>query len=247
MRLAAGCRRLVYLCHAGISEVAIPIRRRNGDLAGYLIMGKCLCVDSVEECKEVFRKLYSRSDLDRSDLASFRDLPWLGTKSLKTAICSLERIARNIERAGIMEGFRDAFMLQIIRMVEINKVGMCKTGAREDEAEKDMRKKVTCERIYGVLPFSRDTLEKKVMECCGEKLSDFLDQRIMIRAEDLLLNTCRRVDEIAGSLGYDPAGFNEFFKQHYGDNPGNFRKTGVDRETRFENALAARTRFDIPF
>ena len=229
-RLAEGCDLFGYVCHAGLLEVAAAIRGKDGTLEGYIIMGKFLAVNAVEATKKTYRKLLSRTDLDHSALrASFRALPILKTGELKDAIRLLAEIARKFAAEGLMKGFCDPDMQRIIQLV----------GMSEKE-------KVTCEALYGTLAMSRRPLGRKVERCCGEKLDAFLDQRTMIRAEDLLMNTSFSVDTIAEQLGYDLSSFINFFKRLYGDTPGNFRKFGQGRTVRFESALAARSRFLIP-
>lgn len=229
-RLAAGCDLFEYVCHAGLSEVAAAIRGKNGDLDGYIIMGKYLTGKAVEETKSAYRTLLSRTDLDLSALPSaFRTLPGLRSGQLKKALLLLEETAKSFEAEGILKGFRDPDVLQIMQLAGTSK-----------------REKITCKKLYNLLGISRHPLENIIERCCGEKLSAFLKQRTLIRAEDLLMNTRLGVDKIAETLGYDLPGFTDFFRRLYGDTPGNFRKFGVDRKVRLESALAARTRHRIP-
>lgn len=65
----------------------------------------------------------------------------------------------------------------------------------------------------------------------------FYEEKILIIAKDLLLNTAAPIASIAGKLTYDPSNFTKFFKHFEGVTPKQFReqalltKTGQKKET----------------
>ena len=229
-RLASGCDLFAYVCHAGLSEVAVAIRGEKEALDGYIIMGKFLTAEALEETKSSYRTLLSRNAIAPSALlSSYRALPGLKLGQVKGAHAFLLELAQTLREEGTMRGFRNQDILKIMQLV------------RACEGER-----VTCAGLYERLGVSRHTLEEIVAGCCGERPAVFLRQQTLIRAEDLLMNTCLAVDKIAEKLGYDLSSFIDLFRRLYGETPGKFRRFGVDRRTRFECALPARTGFRIP-
>lgn len=73
--------------------------------------------------------------------------------------------------------------------------------------------------------------EKKLNEvckaCCGENVSEFIKQRVLLEAKRLLFNSDHSIKEIAYFLGFeDPSYFNRFFKTSTGVTAGDFRDSG---------------------
>lgn len=65
-----------------------------------------------------------------------------------------------------------------------------------------------------------DTIRKEI----GEHPCHFYDEKIIIKAKELLKNKKVSIAQVSLSLTYDPSNFSKFFKKWTGMTPGEFRK-----------------------
>lgn len=81
--------------------------------------------------------------------------------------------------------------------------------------------------LYGITP---NALSKRFRQCMGVPLKHYLLTRQLLRAQELLLHSDRRIGEIAAMLGYgDAQYFQRFFKAKFGMTPGEYRRRGAER------------------
>jgi len=81
--------------------------------------------------------------------------------------------------------------------------------------------------LYGITP---NALSKRFRQDMGVALKHYLLSRQLLRAQELLLHSDRRIGEIAAMLGYgDSQYFQRFFKTKFGVTPGEYRRRGAER------------------
>lgn len=221
--LLNGHDRCEYLCHAGLSEAAVLVRSGDGDFDGYIIIGKYLTDETLNESKALLERLLDQLGENASAVRkAAKTLPILNADALEKTFRCLFAVAKRFEETGCLKGLRDPDVRCAIQMVE---------NPMEEENPLKLYEKewtrATCVALYQKAHTTRRPAEMNFSEQCGESLSKFLTQRIMIQAEDLLMNTNLSVEAISGYLGYDPCAFTTFFKRQYGDTPGHFRKHGA--------------------
>jgi TolB-like protein/AraC-like DNA-binding protein len=72
---------------------------------------------------------------------------------------------------------------------------------------------------------SRSMLHRKLIKLTGKSASDFITEKRLIRAKELLENDVATASEIAYRVGFSsPSYFNKVFKQHFDISPGDVRK-----------------------
>ncbi len=218
MRLLNGDR-CEYLCHAGLSEAAALVRSEDGDFDGYIIIGKYLAEETLEASKTLMQKL-SEKDVNLPAVRrAAKTLIPLSAEKVDHALCCLSAVARRLEEAGCLKGFRNPDVRHAIQMVNRD------------------RQKATCTALYGEIHVTRQSANTIFVQHCGEIPSAFLTQRKMIRAEDLLMNTNAGVREISERLGYDLCAFTTFFKRQCGDTPAHFRRFGAKDDVASEKEM----------
>lgn len=81
--------------------------------------------------------------------------------------------------------------------------------------------------LYQITP---NALSKRFRQNMGASLKHYLLSRQLLRAQELLLHSDRRIGEIAEMLGYsDSQYFQRFFKTKFGVTPGEYRRRGAER------------------
>lgn len=85
---------------------------------------------------------------------------------------------------------------------------------------------MTCEKLRRALGMNRRSFVRLFKKQCGERPSEFIAGRNLVKAEELLRNTDMSVWEIALELGYSYRAFIGFFKRKYGITPMEFRTLG---------------------
>ncbi len=75
---------------------------------------------------------------------------------------------------------------------------------------------------------SRSMLHRKLIKLTGKSASDFITEKRLIRAKELLENDVATASEIAYRVGFNsPSYFNRLFKKHFKVSPGDVRKGAI--------------------
>jgi len=84
------------------------------------------------------------------------------------------------------------------------------------------------EELAGLLFMSRRTLHRKLLELTGQTGSNYLRNRRLQRAAQLLSNGYNNVTEVSLAVGYkNPSNFSRAFRELFGASPSQYRKTGL--------------------
>lgn len=85
-----------------------------------------------------------------------------------------------------------------------------------------------CFDLYPLLYWSESTIKRAFQNTCKERFSDFIRERKLVWAEDLLTNSDDSIMEIAKQLNYDYMYFQTLFKDLCSISPSDFRQHGFD-------------------
>jgi len=84
------------------------------------------------------------------------------------------------------------------------------------------------ESLAGQLFMSRSTLHRKLLVLTGQTSSNYLRNRRLQRAAQLLSQSHHNVMEVSLAVGYkNPSNFSRAFREYFGASPSGFRKTGL--------------------
>ena len=84
------------------------------------------------------------------------------------------------------------------------------------------------EELAGLLYMSRRTLHRKLLDLSGQTCSNYLRNRRLQRAAQLLSNGYNNVTEVSLAVGYkNPSNFSRAFRELFGASPSQYRKTGL--------------------
>lgn len=230
--LLNGRKRHSYVCDAGLSETVVAIRSEK-QFKGYLIYGKVRVEKDREESESKFQSLLSEVPKEKREVfrSAFSKIPVINEDRTRDVSLFLEKIVQNILSIKLLDGFRDRDILDTMTAV----------GTRE-------KTKLTLKELLRDLGVTRRVLLEKFMKCCGVSPFDFIRHRVLIRAEDRLMNTGDSVDAISELLGYDLCAFTSFFKRYCFVTPGKFRMFASKEEDMIAREENARRRIGIaPF
>ena len=191
-----------HVCDAGLVDIAVPVLYA-GNILGYLMLGQI-------RRQEAFPDVHIWPGLDRAELESrYRELPCHGEETI-TAIMHI------------------AVMLTKYILLE-NMIRPRANSAAEAVAafiEAHLTEKLTVRRIAKHVHLSPSGIYKSIHACYGCTVGDYITGRRILRAQALLAETNRSIEEIALSLGFSSAAyFSRLFKQQKGISPLQYRKT----------------------
>ena len=81
-------------------------------------------------------------------------------------------------------------------------------------------------QIARELAVSHSHLSDTIQMMTGHHPCHFYDEKIILRAKTLMVNSSESIAQIAMRLTYDPSNFSKFFKKWTGETPGQYRKKG---------------------
>lgn len=210
-----------YMCHAGIWEVVGPLFGKSGTIVGFLIGGKYLHRSTPEiSWQKMMQAIAHLEKPDRERAAcAFHNLPALGEEEVRKTLAVFERTVEALSATDYIESLCNEEVTHSIGVIKSNANNGCRT---------------TCEALCKALHRSIHSLEAFYLKYCGELPARFIAERTMTLSEDSLMNTRRRVADIASDLGYERSAFIAFFKRECGFSPAVFRQF----EDKWDKALA---------
>lgn len=201
-----------YKCHAGVSEVIIPLRVPGGPIIGFLLMGKFFVKDHLPILPPSLQGWIEDATENGSKRKTYRGLPVLNKGEVLSAIRRLYKLAQTLCKMDCLRSLSHPVVLDVI-----------------DVFENHPKEKPTVEKYCRYLAMSRHPLDALFLEICGETFACFLMERVLVMAEHLLMNTDDSLEEISEALGYSCCSFSALFKRHYGITPEVFRRQSNPR------------------
>lgn len=197
-----------YDCPLGLKETVVHVPLKKG--MAHAIMGKYRHAGDAPP-EEKLRKLIAKGHPLNLDLMleEYTKVPIVDHDEIKSHRKLLLGEMETLRDGNCLESFENEVVLQTIETMHRPNIILRH-----------------CLEICDVLPWCRQTIERTFQEVCKERFSDFVRERNMVFAEDLLTNSNKSILEIATSLNYDFMYFQTLFKNFCTLTPKRFRDNG---------------------
>ena len=97
----------------------------------------------------------------------------------------------------------------------------------KDYIEAHLGEKLSVNKICNAISVSRSTLYSKFASELKTTVNEYITQRKLLRAKNLLVNTENSIGVICDELGFESSYFSKFFKKETGTSPMEYRKRNV--------------------
>ncbi|MBO5755097.1 MAG: PocR ligand-binding domain-containing protein [Clostridia bacterium] len=216
-RAFAACRRTkeltVYRCHGGLIEATVPIVEK-GRIIGYMMLGQITDNKNKEQLFAEMRALCESYGITENLEDALRRIKYKNSTQIRSA-------------ANIL-----AACTEYIRLKELVKpVGQQLIDSLSSYVDEHMSEDIDVSRVCEALHVSRTRLYESLRPYVKGGVADFVKQRRLLKAKELITSTDLPISAIAEAVGF--ADYNYFlrvFKQVYGVSSGNLRKKASGRK-----------------
>lgn len=202
---------IVYTCHAGIVETITPIFYENVIIA-YIMLGRFRDKEKKYSSASVVRKSLSAYGIDDEEekeyLGLYKLLPVLSEKQLSSAISILKTCIRYIWNENLIKLNRSMLPSKI-----------------ENYILENLSSELTIKNICKTFFISKETLYSIFRNEYNDTVKNFINNKRIQQAEQLLKETTLTIDNIAESVGIsDYNYFIRLFKKKTGLTPLRYKK-----------------------
>ena len=198
----------IYKCHAGLTEVVTPIMV-DEKIAGYIMLGQILQVESYEESWKSIENYICGFDLDVERIEKLY---------FKKRNYSHDRI---MSASKIMEAC--AAYLLLSKMIVFNEDFTVKKV--DDYIKKNISTELEVDKICHDLQISMAKLYSISRRTYGTGIAEYIRRIRMDTAQKMLAKSDERIGEVAEKCGfYDYNYFTKVFKRYVGLTPRDYRK-----------------------
>ncbi len=200
---------VIHRCHAGLTDMVVPILHNNIPL-GYILFGQLRQTEGKNASFEEIHQNIEDLNLDVASLKdTYRGLIFSDPEKIRSAAGLVEMLTKYI------------WLEQLIRPVSCERFEEIATYIDENLTS-DLTVPALCRRFH----LSKNTLYDYFKEHAGMTVKEFVSERRMIVAEQLLISTDLPIYEICERIGMDnPHSFFRSFKKRTGISPLQFRKS----------------------
>lgn len=196
-----------YRCHIGFKEFVAPVFY-DGAVVGYMVIGQV--TDGSEEEWSVIR----------GNLEKYPDVDTVRAKELYK---NLPHFTNNIiESAGRIV---DACVSHIYhkRMLDVRHMDL--SQQIEQYITANICEDLSIDHLCGRFEISRSEIYRLFEQRFGTSVADFIRNKRIFMAEELIRNTDQKISEIAQTVGfYDYNYFSKVFRKSYGVSPREYRR-----------------------
>ena len=199
-------RAYTYKCHMGLTETVTPIIC-DDSIVGYIMIGQKLMREDLEEVKRNIEKFPDSTKRDEM-LQTLKKMKYTDQDELK-AMCNLVEMCASYLR-----------MKKLIKFRETPPEILIKNYVSQNLSEElDMKK------LCREFKMSKSSLYILSSNAFGKGITEYVrDKRIEI-AMDMLLNTDYPISSVAANVGYSDSNyFTKVFKKYTGKTPIEWRK-----------------------
>ncbi len=199
--------RVTHICHAGLPDSILPLYY-NDILIGFLSFGQISDVHTSLPDEEIRRRL-SGLPLDIDEMIKrYKDLP----KYSEEKIQSVTEVATACMQFVLIK--KNIFILGNSLLDRV-------TGWIDENLSSDISYKTICDNLY----ISQSTLYYLFGKHYGCTVHEYINNRRLERAAELLRNSAKSVGEIAFQSGFSSQNyFSRLFREKYGTSPAKYRK-----------------------
>lgn len=198
----------MYSCHAGLTEIIIPIRKDDRVLC-YVMFGQILHSESAESQREAIFQKFSGQGLDE--------------EALRSAIAQIDHRSEDVISAAmtILESLTIFFLSKqyilpsFVRFVDL----------LDQYIDEHLQEKIRIADLCAHFYVSRTRLYELMRPYLNCGLSDYVLHRRLLHAMQMLSETEKPISEISDAVGFsDYNYFRRIFKQKTGLSAKEYRK-----------------------
>lgn len=194
---------VIYKCHAGLIECTVPIMRNN-TIIGYIMFGQVSDSSDKTKFRQKMSELYPGEEM----YDNIKKIKYKSSAQLFSAAKLLETCISYILEKNILTPSRIRLFNSIEEYIDEN-------------LSSDLKVEVLCERF----DISRTKLYGLIRNYIPGGIAEYIKEKRLIRAAELLSSTTLRVSEISNACGFtDYNYFTRNFKSKYGISPTQHRK-----------------------
>lgn len=201
LQCAKSRKLVIYRCHAGLTEVVVPIMNK-GNILAYVMFGQIIPKEDSEKTKEHIKTHFPEfaHEVD--------SIPMKSQQELNAAATVLQAITAYVMTNHWVAPSKSAFIREIDRYIE-----------------QHLSQHITVEDICAVLHIGRTKLYEISMDYLGCGLAEYIRKQRIARAQQMLLQTDASITEIAFATGFsDYNHFSRVFKKIVGISAREYRK-----------------------
>lgn len=200
-RAAEEMRPVSHICHAGLCDSTVPIIK-NGIVAGYIIIGRVRRTSELDEATILRLSQYGVSTEQLRE--GYKTVTYLTEEQLESFKNLLSHIL-----------FENAIDIEYNEFI----------NRASDYIDKNLSGDLSVGRLCTELYVSKNFLYKSFHSFYGKTVSDYVNDRKIKKASELLTGTDASIYEIADAIGIDNyTYFSKFFKKKTGLSPSEYRK-----------------------
>lgn len=182
-----------YRCHAGLTEVFLPVFDKHGVLA-YIGFGQIVPMEEQEAARDYIKQCYPQF----SD--SVDHIPAKSAEEISAAATILQTIVAYVMTNRWITPERTEFIEQLDRYIK-------------DHLDKG----ISMDEVCAAFCVSRTRLYEISLDYLGCALSEYIRRQRICYAQGMLKETDKTVAEIAGDVGFsDYTHFSRLFKKYNG-------------------------------
>ena len=182
-----------YRCHAGLTEVFLPVFDKNGVLA-YIGFGQIVPLEEEAAARSYIRQCYPQF-ADQVD-----SIPAKSAEQISAAATILQTIVAYVMTNRWIKPEKTEFIEQLDLYIKDH-----------------LNRGISMDEVCAAFCISRTQLYKLSLDYLGCALSEYIRLQRIYHAQEMLKNTDRPVSEIAGDVGFsDYNHFSRLFKKYNG-------------------------------
>jgi AraC-like DNA-binding protein len=204
-------RTILYTCHAGLCETVTPIIL-NDVIVGYIMLGKFIDQDRYYSTIEKVKKTAKKYNLDETKLlALYEKIPVVSSQHLHSAINILHLCITQILEKHFIQIKNLALIEQIHSYIL-------------DNISSPLSVEDICRKFF----VNRQKLHTLFKKHFNDSVKHFIITKRLEKAQDLLLNSDKSVEDIAYETGFsDYNYFIRVFRSSIGISPLKYRKDSL--------------------
>lgn len=197
----------IYKCHAGLVEAAMPLKDKN-KIIGYIMFGQITDIKDKSELNKFTCNINNRYNLN----CTANGIKYKSKKQIG-AVSNLLEMCTNYILIKEMVASQNTYV----------------TERAKEYIEKNLSEKIKIADICKYAKVSRTGLYEIFSRDCGIGVSAYIRSRRLVKARELLINTCISVSETADIVGFsDYNYFSRVYKKEYGISPHKTKKIHQD-------------------
>lgn len=196
-----------HVCHAGLIDVAVPVLH-GSDILGYLILGQMKRTSDFSAAKEHLRAVMDEGQLEQMQ-RRYQDLTLFDEEKIQAVAKIAVMLAKHLLLDNLLTPTPEHHAERASAFIEQN-----------------LSSPLCVQRISRGVGTSKSVLYKSFHAAYGCTVGEFINQKRVEKAAELLKSTTLSVDEVAQQVGYSSAAyFSRTFKRLKGKSPLRFKKS----------------------